>query len=236
MRAKRHCLRSAVAGKIDGDDPAAGRTQYLDRQNAYQPHTDHRHRFSKGDVRLAYALYGDRADGCQGRSLEAYICGNADREICGDKVDLAVAGIAGARASDPVARLKPGYAGTCLQHKARAGVAQCGQCLQARLHFLAGGRKAIRLRVFEHLLHQVRARHRFPYQRFSAGLDCCLLRAGADRRKSRTHENASPLKLGSRHIISCYLPRFHILEQRAHLMPLGERMELWGEMGVTLAA
>ena len=58
------------------------------------------------------------------RSLQAHICGNENGKICGHKIDLAVAGVAYACASDAVARLKTGHAGARLQHKTRAGVAQ----------------------------------------------------------------------------------------------------------------
>ena len=164
------------------------------------------------------------------------IIGNANGKICGHKIDLAVAGIAAAGASHPVARLKSGHAGARLQHKAGAGVAQRRERLQTRLHFLTGGRNAIRLRILEHLLHQVRTSHRFSKQRFPASLHRRLLRAGADRGKSRAHQNASLLKLGSRHIISSNLPGFHIFQQSAHSMPLHQGMELRRGMRVPLAA
>jgi hypothetical protein len=99
-----------------------------------------------------------------------------------------------------------------------------------------GGFHAIRSRVLEHLLHQIGTSHRFPEQRFPASLHRRFLRAGADRGKSRAHQNASLLKLGSRHVISSNLPGLHIFEQSAHLMSLHQRMELLRGMRVPLAA
>ena len=155
--------------------------------------------------------------------------GTQNGKICGYKIDLAMAGVAYACASDAVARLKTGHAGARLQHETRTGVAQRRQRLQTRLYFLTGGRNAIRLRVLEHLLHQIRASHRLPEQRFAASLHRCLLCAGADRRKSRAHENASLLKLRSRHIIGSNFSGFHVFQQSAHSMPLRQRMESAGE-------
>jgi hypothetical protein len=56
-------------------------------------------------------------------------------------------------------RARPKTCRAHLQHKSGTGVAQRGERLQARLHFLPGSSHAIRSRALDHLLHQIGASH-----------------------------------------------------------------------------
>ena len=73
--------------KIDGDHPAAGGAQDLNRQNAHQARTDHRHRLSEGDVRLAYTLHGDGPNRGQASRLSGSHCsGTRTARFAGTKL------------------------------------------------------------------------------------------------------------------------------------------------------
>ena len=123
LRTQLEAERSAGLDRLDAEYLTAGRAQQLHRDQAEQAEPDDHNLLAERDLGAPDALQRDRAERRERRRPGLHSGRRSRNEVGGHRHDLCVAGAAGARARDELARPEVRDA-TGVDHKAGARVAK----------------------------------------------------------------------------------------------------------------
>ncbi len=175
--------------EVDPDDAASGGPEKLTGKLTDEPKPDDRHRLAETDIRLAYAVHRDAADGGEGAALEIDLVGERHAQVRRNVVNLRVDRIVGPAACHTISRDEVAHARADGQHYPSRGVAQCRRLLQAGAHSANGLAHPVALGLLHHLPNLVGACPSLADQALLPRLDLAALRPGAEQACADVNEH-----------------------------------------------
>ena len=192
--------RALARVEVDSDHAASVRAAKLHQELPEQAEADDGDAFAQLELRLAYRLERDRADGARAGGLEAHVGRNAHHQVPRHGVVFGVRCHSFSDARHSVAHPELVHVGAHFHHGSGAAVTESGRSLEALLHFAERGDKTLLAERVEHQPDLIGALLRLLHEAHARLGDLHLFGAHAHERVVIAHEQVACADRGDGHL------------------------------------